>query len=223
MNDCLNEMHKQSGTNKGSYGEMAVFKICEQLYQKQGGILYHSYEYKVDPTLAGNIKKDSSGKMYVENLGSTTEIDVLYVTPNRIFPIEVKAYSTSRRSGKGKTIGEIVLTDSGISGCFITSKSPVHQNEMHCRHLYSHIFKCIPDGRTEYIQPIVVFVDECKLRDDRSDWQRQYIWAITLEYLPNLLKKLDVPGSYLLDLPAVSRNLHEACVGKSKFLPLRIK
>lgn len=222
MEDCLDKMHDQHGVGKGTHGELAVFKLCEQLYQQQGGLLYHSYEYKVDPDLAGNIKKHD-GKLYLENLSSTTEIDILYVTPYRIFPIEVKAYSTGRTSGKKRVVGEIVLTDDGISGCFIDNKSPVHQNEMHCRHLYSHIFKCIPDGRTEYIQPIVVFVDECKLRDNRSDWQKKYIWAVTLDTLPKLLSKLNVPGSYRLDLNAVSRNLNEACVSKEKLLPLRIK
>lgn len=39
VNKVLSQMRKQSQTGKGSYGEMAVFKICEQYYQRDGGIL----------------------------------------------------------------------------------------------------------------------------------------------------------------------------------------
>lgn len=199
---------------KGTCGEKAVLRICEEFYQKGGGILYHSYTYKVDPEQAGNIKKSDNGRLYLENLGSTTEIDVLLVTPFRIFPIEVKTYAVS-----GNTV--IRLTDEGIEGCYKTDKSPVHQNEMHCRHLYSQIYRVLPEGKTEYIKPIVVFVDKCKLKDDRSTWQKQYIPVAILDNIYALIKTLNKPCEYRLDLDLVDNALNECCTGYEKLLPLK--
>lgn len=210
---CLNKMRAVGGTGKGVYGEQAVFKICEQIYQKQGGMLFHSFSYKVDPSKAGNIKVSEQGNLMLENLGSSTEIDVLLVTPYRIFPIEVKAYKSK----------EIVLTDDRISGCYKTDKSPIHQNEMHARHLYASIFKCIPEGDTKYIVPICCFVDECKIVDKRSDWQKTYIYKATLDNLYNTLTALNIPAEYRIDLQAVSRTLTEIEVSTSKKLPLIIR
>lgn len=199
---------------KGVLGEQAVFRICEEVYRKYGGILYHSFTYKVDPEKAGNIKRREDGKLYVENLGSSTEIDILLVTPYRIFSIEVKTYSADTKEG-------IVLTDAGISGCFKTDKSPVHQNEMHCRHLYSHVYRCIPDGDTGYIVPIVCFVDKCGLKDSRSSWQKEYVQVTTLNGLHERIMAGNRPCGYRIDLGAVDRALTECCVGYERLLPLR--
>ena len=68
VNDCLKNMHSRQSTEKGAYGEEAVFKICEQFYQSNGGILYHSYTYKTDETKQGNIKKNEDGTLFVENV-----------------------------------------------------------------------------------------------------------------------------------------------------------
>lgn len=211
LNSLLKTMHTQDTKEKGTTGELAVTRICEEFYNSMGGILYHSYTYKVDKDLAGNIKKDDSG-MYVENLGSTTEIDVLYVSPFKVFPIEVKSYKAK----------EIIFTDDGISGCAITNKSPVHQNEMHCRHLYSHLFKCLPDGDTSYIVPIVCMADETKVRDKRSQWQKQYIKMSILNTLKDTIQKNNNPGAYRLDLQAIDKCLREASTDYDKYYPLRV-
>ena len=76
VNDLLNKMQQHQTTEKGTFGEQAVFRICEEFYRNQGGILYHSYSYKVDKSLPGNIKEED-GKLYIENLGEFTEIDVM--------------------------------------------------------------------------------------------------------------------------------------------------
>mgnify|MGYP002068700770 FL=1 len=211
INNILKQMKEQTPTNKGSYGEQAVFKICEKLYQTGGGVLYHSYEYPVDPAREGNIKR-SGTKLYIENLGTVTEIDVLLVTPYRVFPIEVKAYKAKK----------IVLTDDSIDGCSVTDKSPVHQNEMHCRHLYSFLFKSLPDGATEYIIPIVVFVDKCELIDRRSTWQKQYIKATILDRLETVINSCNIPGAYRLDLKSIEQTLKDNCVSSRIVMPCRI-
>lgn len=211
MNNILKGMRTTDMKQKGTKGEEAVFKLCEQLYQRHGGILYHSYSYKVDKKLPGNIKKNEDGSLRLENLGDLTEIDVLYVSPYRVFPIEVKSYSAK----------QITLKDDCIEGTRSTGKSPVHQNEMHCRHLYSHIFRALPDGKTDYIVPIVVFVDRCKLVDKRSAWQKEYIYKAILNNLKSTLVSYNVPGKYSINLKLMEDCLKEAELNHEKFLPAR--
>ena len=213
IDKLLKEMHSASGVDKGDPGERAVLKLCESIYQQQGGILYHSYEYRTDKSLAGNVKKsEETGQLYIENLGNMTEIDVLLVTPFRIFPIEVKAYKANT----------ITLTDEGIAGCRVTNKSPVHQNEMHCRHLYSGLFKAIPNGDTSYIVPIVCLVDKAKIIDNRSDWQKEYIKLCTLNTLRKTLVQFNQPGEFKLNLTSVDNTLKELRTGYNMYLPVRI-
>ena len=206
---------KDDYKKKGDLGETAVFRICEELYKAEGGILYHSFQHKVDADLPGNLKRSEQGNIFIENLGNFTEIDVLLVTPLRLFPIEVKTYSAVKNGG-------IVLSKDGISGCRETAKSPVHQNEMHCRHLYSYIYKNLPEGSAKFIQPIVVFVDRCKVTDNRSTQEKEYIPATTLNGLYSLLIQLNKPLGYKLDLVNLASTLNECCQGYNKMLPLKI-
>lgn len=212
MNSILKGMRTGDVKTKGNKGEEAVFKLCEQIYQRHGGILYHSYEYKVDEKLPGNIKR-KNGSLYVERLGTSTEIDILYVSPYRVFPIEVKSYSAKNSA--------ITLTDDAISGCKVTEKSPIHQNEMHCRHLYSSIFRALPDGDPNYIVPIVVFVDRCKLVDKRSDWQKRYILPSILNNIKAVMIHNNVAGKYSINLNIMEDCLKEAEISSEKHLPVR--
>ncbi len=212
VNDALNKMHQNTSTGKGTYGEQAVLAICEKYYQKEGGILIHSYTYKTDPGQVGNIKRGENGQLYVENLSDYTEIDVLYVSKYRVFPIEVKAYKSK----------EITLDDSGIYGCYKTDKSPVHQNEMHCRHLYPFLFRGLPDGDTSYIVPLVCFADECKVIDSRSSWQQEYIRVCSPNGLDNLIRQLNTPLGYRLNLQLIDNLLKEYMIKHEKYLPPRL-
>ena len=212
VNECLKNMHSRRSTEKGSFGEEAVFKICEQFYQTQGGILYHSYTYKTDETKQGNIKRSESGNLFVENVGGYTEIDILLITPYKVFPIEVKAYRAK----------EIILTDDAIAGCYKTDKSPVHQNEMHCRHLYSTLFRGLPEGNTDFVVPIVCFVDKCKVIDRRSQEQKDYIYVTVLSTLKKFIKQMNYPDGCILDLNLIQRLLMEIEVSNEKHLPVRI-
>lgn len=211
INSILNTMHSHQSTDKGSFGEQAVFKICEEFYQKQGGILIHSYTYKVDKDKAGNIKKGENGQFYIENLGDITEIDVMYISKFRVFPIEVKAYRAK----------EITLDDAGIYGCYKTDKSPVHQNEMHCRHLYSHIFRALPQGSTDYVVPLVCMVDKAKVTDNRSEEQKSYIKVCILNNLKQTIQQYNTPLQYQLNIELMDRILKDAMIKSEKYLPPR--
>lgn len=210
VNSILNKMHSQKvASDKGSYGEQAVFSICEDLYQRRGGILIHSYTYKTVPELAGNIKREGNS-FYIENLGTHTEIDILLVTKYKMYPIEVKAYKANK----------INLTNSKIEGCASTSKSPEHQNEMHCRHLYPQIFMSLPNGSTDYIVPIVVFVDQATVSDSRTQDHKDYIKVTILNKLRQLLEENDKPhNGTILDLPAIETKLRNSMISCEKFLP----
>lgn len=225
VNKILKQMHNNQSTAKGSFGEQAVVAICEEFYQSMGGILIHSYSYKVDPMAAGNIKKNDSGKLYIENLGSSTEIDVLYVSPYRVFPIEVKAYKAK----------DIVFTNDAIAGCYKTDKSPEHQNEMHCRHLYSFLYRGLPNGgttqqinskfgvvATNYIVPIVCMVDKATITDNRDDFHRDYIKLCVLNTLKDTIEKYNTPLDYKLNLSLIDKLLKEYKVSSEKYLPPRM-
>lgn len=212
VNKILKKMRTTDIKEKGDQGEFAVLAICEKEYQRYGGLLYHSFNYKTDKELKGNIKRDGD-RLYTENLGPTTEIDILYVSPFRVIPVEVKSYKSKA----------IILRDNGISGCKITDKSPVHQNEMHCRHLYSGIMEALPNGDEEYIKPIVVFVDECKLNDKRSSWQKEYIKSYTLNLFEDILKKCDTRrNNKYINLELMENRLENIMTSYTKKLPLRI-
>lgn len=216
INKILKTMHSKKGdqaSEKGTYGELAVLKVCEQFYIRQGGILAHSYKYKTDPSEPGNIKKDSNGKLYRENLGNFVEVDVILVTPYKIFPIEVKSYKAKK----------IVLTDDGISGCHSTDKSPVHQHEMHCRHLYSFLYRALEQGDTDFIVPIVCFTDETRIEDQRSDWQLDYILVTTIDTLYDTIEEFNQPldSQYKLNLQLVDNLLREQMVSNSAYYPVK--
>ena len=226
VNKILNQMHNQAvATEKGSFGEQAVIAICEEFYQNMGGILIHSYSYKVDPNLEGNIKKSESGSHFIEKLGSSTEIDVLYVSPYRVFPIEVKAYKAK----------DIVFTNDAIKGCYKTDKSPIHQNEMHCRHLYSFLFRGLPDGGTkrpinstfgvvgtDYIVPIVCLVDKATVTDNRDSFQREYIKLCILNNLKETIVRYNTPLDAKLNLTLIDKLLKENKISTEKYLPPRM-
>ena len=88
VKDFIDKMRKSSGVDKGVWGERAVLRLLLDLYRERGGILIHSYEYDTDPDKGGNIKNDE-GRIYMEKLGPHTEIDILYVSQYRVYPIEV--------------------------------------------------------------------------------------------------------------------------------------
>lgn len=210
INNILKQVQSHHSTEKGSYGEQAVFAICEEFYQQQGGILIHSYSYKVDPNLPGNIKYHNG--LYIENLGTSTEIDVLYVSKYRVFPIEVKTYKAK----------QITLTDDRIAGCAVTDKSPVHQNEMHARHLYSTIFRGLQKGDPNFIVPIVCFVDKVdRVVDNRSDWQKNYIKLSVLNTIKDLIAQCNQPLGYQLNLTLMEKLLRESMMSNEKFLSAR--
>jgi len=216
INKTLEEMRNSSKIQdwkaKGSLGEDAVFEICAQRHEKC--LLYNSYMYPYQTNregivYMGNIKYENN--QFVEYTDSSTndEIDILYITQFRVFVIEVKSYSANR----------IDVYDHWVNrGNTPLDKSPVTQAEKHARQLYHVIYDVIPDGKTEYIKPIVCFVDRCTLRDDRSNHFRNYLPVCTLNDLNKTLNKNSKPLEYCISLKDVARKLKESATSIKKTL-----
>ena len=206
--EYLKTMRETSGVDKGVWGERAILRLLLDIYRERGGILIHSYEYKVDSDKNGNIKFED-GKHYLENLGSTTEIDILYVSQYRVFPIEVKSYAADK----------ITLTTGNIEGCHTVNKSPIHQNEMHCNHLYTWIAEAI-NGNPDFIVPIVafnVFKNKPIIEDKRPDNERSYILVANTGNIKETILKYDTPLDYRINLDQMDRMLKNAMVSSEAY------
>lgn len=207
----IDEMRSSQGVDKGVWGERAALRLLLDVYRERGGILIHSYEYQTDPTKNGNIKQEN-GKHYLEKLGPLTEIDILYVSQYRVYPIEIKSYNADT----------ITLDTNGIYGCHTTNKSPIHQNEMHCNHLYSAIAESI-NGNPMYIVPIVCFMtwhNKPIIQDNRPEEERRYILTANINTLMDTIMRCDTPLDCRLNLDMVDRQLRAVMNSADSYYPV---
>ena len=219
INDTLAKM-RDSGRimdvrAKGDLGEDAVLAICADRKNTVGnGILYQSYMYPYQTNRSGvcytgNIKYIDHKFEEFTNDSINDEIDVLYITAYRVFPIEVKSYHA-------RTI-EVYKHWSGKDSKPF-EKSPIAQAEKHARHLYHLLYDVLPDGNPEYIKPMVVFVDRCELRDDREQVDYDYVPACVLNTFLNTLNHYNTPLKYNLDLRAIENKLQKSKVSIKRCL-----
>ena len=219
INDVLHNMRKAGKVadmkEKGDLGEEAVLSICYDRKQKIGnGLLYQSfmYPYQTDRSgvvYTGNIKYENDEFVEYSRESINDEIDVLYITPYRIFSIEVKSY-------KAKSLD--VYEHWFNRGSTPVDKSPIMQAEKHARHLYHAIYDVLPDGNPNYIQPMVCFVDKCRVRDDRSEHFVNYVPVCILNNLLATLNHYNKPLEYNLDLVQVERKLNDVKVSIKRTL-----
>lgn len=199
---------------KGNLGEDAVLDLCLGIKRASNGILIQSFEYpyasdRSGKNYTGNIKfEDGKYVEYTDIKGLHDEIDVLLVTATRIFPIEVKSYKANikvydhwmDRDNNGPSMPK---------GMQPTDKSPLAQAEKHARHLYHQLYPVLPEGRADYILPIVCFVDKCTIDDDRDPRNQIYLPVCVLNNLRQTIYQYNSPLKYGLDLEAVRRRLKE--------------
>lgn len=221
INDVLGRMRRagkvQNMKDKGDLGEEAVLAICLDRRDKVGkGLLYQSFMYPYQTNregvcYTGNVKYESDSDTFVEYTRDSLndEIDVLYITPYRIFPIEVKSYH-SRELG----VYEHWFNNAGTP----VDKSPIMQAEKHARHLYHAIYDVIPDGKPEYIKPIVCFVDRCTVLDERSKHFVDYTPVCILNNFLQTLNSYNKPLEYNLDLDRISEKLDSIKVSVKRTL-----
>lgn len=213
VNDVLSKMRSagkfQDMKAKGDLGEEAVLAICYDRKQKAGnGLLYQSFSYPYQTNrqgicYTGNVHfQDGEFKEYTRD-SINDEIDILYVTPYRVFIIEVKSYHA-----RSLDVYEHWFNKNSTP----VEKSPIMQAEKHARHLYHAIHDVLPDGKPDYIKPIVCFVDRCKVRDDRSEHHKDYVPVCILNNLLSTINKYNTPLEYNLDLGYIERKLQEVKV-----------
>ena len=219
INDVLRDM-RNAGTlqdmrQKGDLGEEAVLAICYDRKEKAGaGLLYQSfmYPYQTDRSgkcYVGNIKyEDGQFKEYTRET-INDEIDVLYITPYRVFVIEVKSY-------KARSLD--VYEHWFNRGSTPVDKSPIMQAEKHARHLYHAIYDVLPEGDPRYIQPLVCFVDKCRVRDDRSQHFIDYVPVCILNNLLSTINKYNTPLEYNLALDQIEAKLNNVKVSIKRAL-----
>lgn len=219
INDVLKNMRKagkvQDMKEKGNLGEEAVLVVCMKRKKQLGnGLLYQSFMYPYQTNRSGvcytgNVKYEN-GDFYEYTKDSLNdEIDVLYITPYRIFAIEVKSY-------KARTLD--VYEHWFNRASTPVDKSPIAQAEKHARHLYHAIYDVLPDGDSQYIKPLVCFVDKCKVRDDRRQHFVDYVPVCVLNNLLSTLNKYNTPLEYNLDLEAIDRKLNEVKISVKRVL-----
>ena len=207
----IDQMRSASGVDKGVWGERAALRVLLDIYRERGGILIHSYEYNTDPDKNGNIKQEN-GRHYLEKVGSSTEIDILYVSQYRVFPIEIKSYNADT----------IILTTQGITGCHTTNKSPIHQNEMHCNHLYTAIAESI-NGNPQFMVPIVCFMtwhNKPVIQDERPEQERRYILTTNINTLADTIRACDTPLDYRINLDMMDRQLKAVMQSADTYYPV---
>lgn len=215
IEDAMKKMHKHRAIHKtkGDFGELAVIEVVKAYSKIRGGRVYHSYKYRYASNrhginYPGNIHRDANGK-YTSvngNSGTEDEIDVLYITPYRIFVIEAKA-----RGGVWKIDEEWCTQNSRP-----VDKSPIAQGEKHARHLYHSLYEYLPDGNENYIVPIVVYVDRVRVMDSRSAKSKFYIPATIVNQLKKKLASHDTPLQYELDIDSIMEKLKQ--LGKGQLL-----
>lgn len=219
INDVLNKMRKagkvQDMKEKGDLGEEAVLSLCYDRKQRSGtGLLYQSFMYPYQSSregvvFTGNIKYEEGVLKEYTDGKINDEIDVLYITPYRIFCIEVKSYGARKL--------EVYDHWFNYNGTPV-DKSPIAQAEKHARHLYHAIHDVIPDGNPVYIVPMVCFVDRCKIIDDRSDYFQNYIPISILNTFLATIERNNVPLKYNLDLSCIQNKLNQIKVSVKKTL-----
>lgn len=213
LNEVLNEMRKAGKLKdmkaKGNMGEEAVLVLLKERKSITGnGLLYQSFMYPYQTNRSGvcytgNIKYENGDFVEYTNDSLNDEIDVLYVTPYRVFAIEVKSYGARC----------LDVYDHWFNrNSEPVDKSPITQAEKHARHLYHAIHDVLPDGDPSYIQPLVCFVDKCKVRDDREDHFRKYIPVCVLNNLLATINRFNKPLAYNLDIDAIEHKLNEVKV-----------
>ena len=219
INDVLSNMRKAGKVadmkEKGNLGEDAVLAVLYERKQHTGnGLLYQSFMYPYQTNRSGvcytgNIKYEEGNFVEYTKDSINDEIDVLYVTPYRIFCIEVKSYHA-----RTLDIYDHWFNRAGQP----VDKSPVCQAEKHARHLYHAIYDVLPDGKPDYIIPMVCFVDRCKVRDDRSEHFQIYVPVCILNNLLKTINENNTPLEYNIDLEQLERKLNEIKVSIKKVL-----
>jgi hypothetical protein len=193
---------REAGAGKGDMGEAAVLQIL-RLHKKRLGrrcVIFQSYTYPYALNVEGNIKLNPEGIFIHEpgKSGTNDEIDIVMLTDNRIFLIEVKAYS-----------GKILVNDIWTYHAnHWDEKSAICQAEKHGRHFYHSFYDVIPEGEHKYIKLITVFTGSCDIEDKRTV-NKDYIPIAVANDINKTIHTHDIPDRFSIDIDAVVNRMLE--------------
>jgi hypothetical protein len=206
INGILSEMRQiragpgtetERGRKKGALGEKAAAAALRRYIAKNGGRLFHSVTFGYAKDAAGNEYPGNlnykDGKLLETGSGGVNgdEVDLMLVTPRRIFLVECKAYR--------QPAGELRTTDYWtFRGTEPMPKCALCQAEKHARHFYHRFYGLLPGGNPRYVVPVLAWVDSAKFSDERSvaDFP-----VTSLNGLGRTVSLLDKPLEYLIDVP----------------------
>lgn len=186
----------EQSRKKGVLGEKAAAAALRRYIAVNGGRLFHSVTFayakkNLGTEYPGNLNyKD--GKLFETGSGGINddEVDLMLITPRRIFLVECKAYR--------QTVGELRTTDYwSFRGGEPMTKCVLCQAEKHARHFYHQFYNLLPEGNPKYIIPVLAWVDSAKFADERSvaDFP-----VTSLNGLGRTISLLDKPLDYLIDI-----------------------
>ncbi|MER2114152.1 MAG: nuclease-related domain-containing protein [Solibacillus isronensis] len=187
-----------SPQDRGEIGERAVTRLgVYWASQYKDHIWQSSYMYPQGPV------HQTQNSMEAEPV---TEIDLLIITPYRVFVIEIKTVYGIMKIDENSQI-EISKTGE-FTGDF-EKKNYFQQNEMHARHLYYHLAPVLPDGKPEYIIPLVVVAGNMRFEDHRPEHLIKAYPIVTATNLYQTLTELNQPLEYLLNINKIKTILVE--------------
>lgn len=179
---------------KGDAGEEILLNLAYDFQEKNECILLWSYSYPYQmkrdrELLPGNIKLQDGKFIELTKEGYNDEIDLVIITPYRLFVIECKA-----RGGKWD-----IYDHWANQNYKAVDKSPITQCEKHCRHLYQLIYEYLPDCNEDYIVPLTAFVDRATITEKRAKKYRNYMPVCIANNFKKTLKELNKPLEYQID------------------------
>ena len=160
-----NEMSKV-GTDAGMLGEYKTFNSLRDYEDVGGKFLFNVYLPREDST--------------------TTEIDLLFLTPKGIFVIESKNYQ-GMVLGNANDLEWIQSFDNNIR---IPFYNPIKQNETHIKYLKNQIGDVLP------IYSVIVFSDDCNLKYVPNDVKNTFV--VNRSMLSSLISTILVNSDQLV-------------------------
>lgn len=182
INTLLKEISVINDERKGVLGEEIAFEVLKRYTKARGNsILINTVIYPYYSNTPGNIKLKDNKFISLNDNDTNDEVDIVLITPYKIFLCEVKAYRY-----------DIEFTDLWVyRSKTAVEKSTTAQAEKHARHFYHNFCESIPHGNSEYIIPVIVIADKSKIQDNRSIEWKNYIHITNINKLNKLISELE--------------------------------
>lgn len=204
---ALNLMKLSKGDNKkkGEAGELVGLEIVQKYKAKHGGVIYTNLKYPYVKGVEGNVHYIDNTFQVLSSSSYNDEIDILYITDNKLIVIEVKA----RVGTWSINSNPCWFREGSLEKGNLTAKCAVSQCEKHCRQLYHTLYEVLPKGNPSYIKGVVLFVEQAVIVDARDSNDKKYLPISIANNLISVLKKVDIPDEFKLDIDSISKQINK--------------